>query len=427
LSAWILEANSNLKKAANLIDSPVTFKNAIFAIWSSMNDAPDRIRNFFRFFGEKDLQDDASSRSLESLFNPLRVGDGSDDYQMEMFRELAVRLRCIEQAFYAMDDGGTSRSQRRYKVNFKGNEAFFLNRAPKNRIAKDGDPFFRRAFERSRIIPGRIGDFKVLLETPNDAPGRARASGGQDFKVGAGLFNNLTLSIDTGTDKGFVVKGVECANQFETISTQLAAAATSNCAGVVYPELTIDDDTVARMQYSMAAGEISTRGISFVIAGSWHVEVGDGRYVNQSVMLDASGTPIAKHRKLYRFLEKNSSYERIEGGQSLTVTVLGDMIISSAICLDFCNIFDHPPFDQLDVDLLLVPSCGGVGTMGQHIEKAEWMSRQSRVKTVVVQQHYDEHTLPSPPDAIGYLLGGKKKGIALSGGAETEQWSVLTL
>lgn len=421
---WLAETNDNIAKGALLVESPATFSNGLFCIWLSMQRAASGVRNAFRTFDEQKLRIDASAMSVADCFKPL-ASVSTDEGRIAAFYDLAVRLRALELQFYAGIDGGPSRRSDRYKVQFDGEVAYFLHLPPRNRVAKSGDPFVRRAFERSRIIPGKIGGFGVELSTPPDPDGLERARQKEPFKIGAGVFKDISFTFRTTENSHFVVDGLRCDNQMETISSQIASAAAEGCAGVIYPELTVTGESVNSLRRSLAANDISADGLSFVLAGSWHVE-DSGVHFNESLILGPTGAVIASHRKLFRYTEKAKSTERIELGEKVTVTVLGDRVISSAICLDFCNIYDNTPFDDLDVDVLLVPSCGGERTMDQHIKKAALLDARTKLQVVVVQQHYDDHAQPNPKDLIGYVFG--PGGFSdLTSSKTSEQWRVLTL
>ncbi|WP_162687319.1 carbon-nitrogen hydrolase family protein [Rhizobiales bacterium] len=410
-----------------LVEDPETFKSAVFAVWLCMSQAGDGVCSTYRSFSEASLATGVSTQSLDKVFDPFDEADTSDGFRMRVFEELAIRLRFLEELFYSTDDANVSRRSNYYRVTFDGESAFFINRAPRNRSAKGGEPFIRRAFARSRMIPGKIGQFQVTLEAPQDAAGRARSDAGAQFQLGAAVFDRLVFNIDYDDRKHFIVKSTSSPDQLKTIVDDIERASALDCTGVVYPELTISGEIIRELRRALASDEIKSTGLSFILAGSSHEQTENGLYVNQSLMLDLVGTPIARHKKLFRYTEKNGSQERIELGKTLTVVLLADRVISTAICLDFCNIFDNPPFDHLDVDLLLVPSCGSTNTMTQHVNKAAHLHDQVKLKTVVVQQHYDEAKPPEPADLIGYILSPSNTGHHMETAHRTEPWRLLTL
>src|SRR5206468_1253175 len=109
-----------------------------------------------------------------------------------------------------------------------------------------------------------------------------------------------------------------------------------------------------------------------------------------------------QHRKLFQYSDGSSEAESIQLGEELQILVLPDAIFAFGICLDFCNTSEDPPYADLDVDYVLVPSCGNESTMVGHIKRsAEYMDRQM-TRTLVVQQFYAD---PPPAGApLGWVL-----------------------
>lgn len=86
----------------------------------------------------------------------------------------------------------------------------------------------------------------------------------------------------------------------------------------------------------------------------------------------------------------------------MQVLVMEEGLFAFGICLDFCNISERPPYLDLDVDYVLIPSCGNETTMSSHVDRSGELMIKLKARTVVVQQHF-----PPKPDGtspLGYVL-----------------------
>lgn len=81
-------------------------------------------------------------------------------------------------------------------------------------------------------------------------------------------------------------------------------------------------------------------------------------------------------------------HEAIELGNCIPVLVLEQAILAFAICLDFCNLPEDPPYPDLDIDYVIVPSCGGASTMQGHIRRSSVLLAKLKSRTMVVQQYF---------------------------------------
>jgi predicted amidohydrolase len=217
----------------------------------------------------------------------------------------------------------------------------------------------------------------------------------------------------------------------ELVASAIRDAHRERCIAAVFPELTIDDDMRQRIAELLGSkpwlGEDSAsdevqRTPALVVAGSWHRER-DGHHYNITSVLDGDGNPIADYAKRLPFTDERDRIERIESGEELLVLIFDNCAIGFGICLDFCDRRYEQVYDQLDIDFVLIPSCGNDRTMEGHIRNAEllWMKRASR--TMVVQQAYPARK----DDAPGYVLPPKGK-IATDPAqlVEAKPWSVVT-
>ncbi|MBK5294270.1 MAG: hypothetical protein JJE04_21640 [Acidobacteriia bacterium] len=101
----------------------------------------------------------------------------------------------------------------------------------------------------------------------------------------------------------------------------------------------------------------SGKGILLLVAGSWHVEDGDG-WVNRSKVLDYRGEMVWAHDKMaeYHELQPSEERERIRRGMELQYCDSPAGRMTVAICVGFF----HKPLEELLIasgaDLFLVPA-----------------------------------------------------------------------
>ena len=317
-----------------------------------------------------------------------------------LLRFLAVRIRALENELYSLSDGAPARQPAHCEVRFEEDSAFLLLRNSRVRTAKTGDSFRRRALRSSRLFPKKIGDFNVKLVFPHDPRGRSRALRNSVISMGAGLFENLELKVRS-VSGGFIVEDAVAPLQLDVIRDQIVRASKHDCVGVTFPELTIGKATADAVASRLGDGTWDCE-LSIMVVGSRHEAAAPERWFNVATILDGYGTVINSHRKLFRFSDGEGPHEAIELGDTVVVVVLEQVVLTFGICLDFCNLSEEPPYPDLDVDIVVVPSCGGASTMRGHIRRSGDLIRKLKSKSFVVQQHYAER--PTSSDPLGYVL-----------------------
>jgi predicted amidohydrolase len=188
----------------------------------------------------------------------------------------------------------------------------------------------------------------------------------------------------------------------EAIRGQIRDASIAQCTGVIYPELTITANTLTAMCDGLSDGSWSECNVSMIVAGSRHHTDAEGNRFNVSTVLDGYGNQVGEHKKLFRYSEGVGPHEAIELGSELQVLVMEEGLFAFGICLDFCNMSESPPYLDLDIDYVLVPSCGKESTMKSHVERSTDIMAKLKSRTVVVQQYYREK--PEDPGPVGYVL-----------------------
>ncbi|UGY20960.1 hypothetical protein HAP48_0049300 (plasmid) [Bradyrhizobium septentrionale] len=397
---WLDEVRRALEFAEENVGADiVATRNALYALWRAMDGAPGTTRDLFRRFDEDTLVADAAGLSTNGLFSGIPLTAANQLQRKELLYALAVRLRCVEDLLHEMMDGVPIRSEAQCLATYEGREGFVLLRQPRHRIAKTRQTFRKRGLRRSSIFPLNIGDYRVKPLFFEDPRARDRMIAQRDLSLGAGLFEGL--SFDLGHDAGgFFVKGVTAGNQIDVIRDDLASASNSGCDGVVYPELTVTRETLGEIETRIGGGDWRS-DLSFLVPGSLHEEVGGQRF-NICSILNGYGGKIGEHRKLFQFTDGANDAESIELGIELPVLILPDATIAFGICLDYCVSGEDPPYEDLDVDYFLVPSCGNGTTMEGHIDRSKKYVDVRKTRTLVVQQFFDERCVGDPP--IGYVL-----------------------
>lgn len=397
-------------------------RDAVLGFWQLIAAASSPIRKTYERIGERELRAHAE-QALAVLGRPGfgfdAKGIGSDT-RLGMLR-LAAHLRALDLALSDADLGSISGIAEDYLVSFGDEDGYLI--AVSRQLWRDSTPpvddttatdpkpehtpppddfrpFSQRGLVRHRLIPTEVDGARVRLRRLQWPGVRDRLK-----HFGAVLFPSLDFDCDED-DTSFLVRGVSCAGQEAIIADALRESHLGRCFGTIFPELTISPDDCRAIVGQLRAKpwletspEADARTPALVVAGSWHVER-DGSHYNLATLLDGDGNPLGEYIKRLPFTDPDGRIERIESGEELVVLVFETCLIAFGICLDFCDRRYQNCYDALDVDFVLVPSCGNDSTMKGHIRNAEllWLRRTSL--SVVVQQAYPLRSDMNP----GYLL-----------------------
>lgn len=387
-----------LQHAEELCDGLAGTRNAILGLWLAIDRAPSNVRDLFRGFDETALQNEAYDLEVADFFRGVPDRAGTRAEKQAVLWALAVRLRALELYLRSISDGGVLRLSTDCLAVFRSDSAYILLKEPRNRVAETKDSFRRRGLRHARLIPTKIGDFDIDLIFVEEPLGRARAERSIPLSLGTGLFEGLKFKT-TKIPDGFIIEDAYAPSQLDIIRDQIALASHVECTGVVYPELTIGDATLSSISRSLSDWNCN---LSIIVAGSRHHTEENGSRFNVAAVLGGYGQLLAEHRKLYRFNDGSGPHEAIELGTRVPVLVLEQALLAFGICLDFCNLAEEPPYLHLDVDYVLVPSCGGQSTMRSHVKRSSDILARLKSRTLVVQQFYTE--TPSADDPLGYVL-----------------------
>ena len=420
--AWIAVVRKTMERI-NHMDGIEGTRNAVFALWLALDGAPKLIRDKYRGFSELRLQKEAAELGQDEIFtNPPAAAHTAAEKE-NLLWWLAVRLRALETLLYDISDGSPLRRASDCRARFGKRSAFILMRDPLHRAAKTGDSFRRRGLRHARVIPTKIDELDVKLVFADDPRGRSRAARAVPLSSGAGLFENLKFTIED-LDGRFIVSNAIVPSQLDVIRDQIAMASEADCIGVIYPELTVSKSTALSVSRSLADHSWEC-ALSFLVVGSHHEKTDEG-WFNVAAIMDGYGNLLEPHRKLFQYLEGEGPHEAIENGTTLTLLILEQAVVAFGICLDFCNLSEEPPYLDLDVDYVVVPSCGNASTMNGHIRRSTQLLEKLKSRSIVVQQFYDPK--PSPNDPLGYVLARVDRTVpTLAEIEKTVPWTFCSL
>jgi hypothetical protein len=407
-------------------DSGVHNRVALFALWRQIALAPAPIQHLYGQISENTIRETAEQ--FEKLLGYPNWGltlKGADDDQ-EIVKNIGGLLRALDLYLKQFLSGShTPTPNDDWRVEWNGEEAFLIPlarlpwRAPKGE-EKDFRPFSQRGLLCSRIVPAAVDGANVRLYYPDRI---ARID--QELTFGAALFPQLSFDI-VDSSGAFRVTGVSAPDLAKNIAEACEGACAAQCLAAVFPELTINDTSLRQIKRLLAGkpwweGERgSFRAAPIVVAGSWHEAFQSG-YVNVATVLDGEGNLLLRHQKRFAYRDDEGRPEDIIPGQELSILVLNEGLFSFGICLDFCHRGFETPYGELDVDFVLVPSCGNAATMEGHVRTACDLHDRRKTRSFVVQQAF-----PEISEGIGYVLcpDGAPKGKSSADLAEARSWSI---
>lgn len=276
-----------------------------------------------------------------------------------------------------------------------------LYRAGKAKAGKQVAIKWRDLMPRHRLLPTAIDGVAIELHWRH-----LKGAWPQQAQLAAGFFEDLEF-IENRDDRSFVVTDVACPDQAGKIASLVQQSHEAQAAVLILPELTMPPERVeALVDVLRERNWVSTQprpAPGLIVAGSWHVPAGNGAFKNLAPVLDAYGEPVLSHAKLFAYNDDGIP-ERLAPGDTIHVLVTEDALISFGICLDFCHRGDGAVFPRLDVDFMLVTSCGGDNTMSGHIRTAQDMVEVCRGRAFVVQYAHDEVAERNGTAPLGYVL-----------------------
>lgn len=361
---------------------------------------------------------EAVAQAAELRLGDADLGLAAEDLGTDLgiVRALGGRLRALENLYASLDQGEAAADPNEdWRIALDGHEAFFVPlprtawrldppdgpEPPKTPAGAKADlrPFDQRGLLKVRILPTTVDGAQVRFCVP-ETTGRAPALG----RFGAALFADLTFEEASGPGV-FRITGVDGPDLAARIHEACWAAHTEDYRAAIFPELTIDPERrdyigelLGEKPWNDDPEQATVGAPSIVVAGSWHDPVEDG-YANVATVFDGHGDVLLRYHKRFAYKDDKGRFEDIIPGEAFPILVLADGLHAFGICLDFCHRCFDTPYGELDVDFVLVPSCGDDKTMASHLETAADLHRRRRARTFVVQQAW-----PKLPEGLGFVL-----------------------
>ncbi len=263
-----------------------------------------------------------------------------------------------------------------------------------------GTPTYRRrGLVWHRIVPAKIGDFRIELHWYRDLSLSFRAT---DPQVVGAVFEGLDLTPDRRF-RHFVARAAPCLDETRDLAAQVDAVYAGGVVLAVWPELTMPQerrDRLADMLLQRSKSAEPGTGACIVAAGSWH-EVDGGKVRNRMRILSGLGQERMHHDKSIPLASSSLGTEELTPAYVIPVLITEDTLLAFAICRDFCEAQIADVYVQLDVDLIVVPSYGDASTIRAHRHQAGNLSLDPGTRTFVVQQVVRDEVAAS---ADGYIL-----------------------
>lgn len=266
---------------------------------------------------------------------------------------------------------------------------------PESRL--NGRPYLKRGTLRHRLLPPEVGGLEIV---PVRIDLRAL---GTKSGIAASLFSNLQLATHQTREGNFIADGIAADDVDGTLANHIRRSMEGDCAGIVWPELTIDPEARRKIcellrQRIVEEDELP---LHWVLAGSWHEETGTG-YVNRARVLDGYGRELKTFDKIVPARDEAGRLEDIKSGEFIPVVITDHQVIAMAICRDFCDRASVvSPYLTLQVDFFVVPSMGEKSTMLAHLNVAAEVQAKTGARALVVQQ--TDARLASENE-LGYVL-----------------------
>lgn len=411
IAAWEGRLESVLKavrKAAATKPGHRALMVLLFGAWSTFRPRLAEINNAYEALSDREIEDWAELIVDEFDAGAFARGVRADDTAHNV-RTAGALVRALERILMdSVPIGWTVSDSSALECSFDGRDGFVVPYPPATAHSPSQDTklrssFARRGLLRTRIFPSRLDSGQkvqliVLPPTPS-------SSGAAD--VAGGFFHCLEFDVRDSShqdEKRFYVAGIKCEDHSRQIAEVLKESSSAPLAALVFPELTMPPEGVSALQKIMIDRALSDGTAlehlpSFVVAGTWHELQSSGKRVNRAELLNWNGRIFGHYRKLFQYSDKEKwGVEDIEPSDTVVIVASPEGTFSIAICYDFCRDGDVNPFDHLEVDVVLIPSCGDEKTFEAHARHAKSIWNSSRTNVLLVQQ------IDHPSDFLGFAL-----------------------
>ncbi|CAD5295062.1 hypothetical protein BOSE62_71326 [Bosea sp. 62] len=244
-------------------------------------------------------------------------------------------------------------------------------------------PYRRRGLLHHRAIPRISNGYRVRLVELHDARK-------DPVHFGAALAPGVKHSV-TADQGRFVIDAIDFPDAERITAEQLASSAQGLCWLHVWPELTIAPSVRDQVVEILKKWRFDQEPPpALIIAGSCHEKVGDEVF-NRATLLDSRGSQLAQQGKIVPYSAKdeegNHEEEAISPATEIIILISSGPAVAIGICRDFCDL-NHAGglYLGLDVDLVVVPSMGGLTTTQSHLIAAKGLRTETGTVAFVVQQ-----------------------------------------
>jgi hypothetical protein len=341
------------------------------------------------------LMGDIGERARKVAAGHIEVKLGADptETMLDAARLLrALEINMLEGRLFAPNDRGEDLEE----AWITSDERHYVIPRISPLAPREGKPFLRRALLKCRVIPTRIGDFRVRLHPSSAKLGAAEADAersGPVRRYGAAFFPGLKAKLSPGSGD-FLVEKLLGIDPLPAIDAHIDQARAEECRTIVWGELSIADTSLEHLQERLASEALDHETpFRYLVAGSWHGDQ-NGKMRNVASILDNGGDLLFEIFKFAKF-EIGGRREAIVPGNEVHVLICEDELVTIAVCRDFLDKDQkHIPFESLNVDVAIVPSMipaiAGDGsmdkTMAGHAATAQTMRVRFGTRTFVVAQ-----------------------------------------
>ncbi len=421
--AWCTAARELATRQGSIIGPTISeLRDGLVELDRLMREAPEFFEDGYRRIEEPTLSStsEVHARSLEGDF---AWPDHDDQASAAILTALATQIRAVDIALKGLSETYDRKPSRLHirKRWLDGGGTTYVVPAPRGRDygrdPSDRATYRRRGVLLHRLIPAEIRGLEVEFVILAD-----RLDELEDPRLGAALLPDLVVDAPPRGDGTFLVTSATSPDIGGVIVEQVSRAHADGACLIVWPELSVDEDTLSAIAVALArrASEAQSKPPALVVAGSWHVEE-NGVHYNEAPVLTGKGKRIGSYRKVIVFEDREHGREAIEAGRKLVVIVAERFLATVGICKDYCDLGLNTRWRELDVDLVLVPSMGDPKTMRSHLEVAANLRLLRDQRAFVVQQY--EPAGPGVP--LGFVLhAGRKVPSSVTETATEESWSV---
>lgn len=405
-------------------------REAMLRAWLAMSAAPSPVKHDYAMISEARILTAAGKVSGKLITDDFGFKAPTTLDDRDFVLSLGGFLRAVETELSHRDEGGRPLNPEDDWLHVVNDQGYYV--IPLERIAwrqrkapaQDKRPFTQRGLLRFRIVPQSIEGADVKLYRPE------RISSGRAKHFGAALFEGIHFQEQRG-DETFRLMEVSIGDRETQLKLACDRMIADGCLAVVLPELTVDDNSLQFIKSELSdkswLGDAPDRlgDLGFVVAGSWHKEIDGEVFANIATVLDNDGTTLLEYHKRLPFRDPEGNAEGIRRGTELPLLILDEGLFGFAICLDFCDRTLTSPYDRMDVDYVLVPSCGNEATMSGHLRTAMDLDDRVKTRSFVVQQAYPNLT----PKGLGYVLppGRDMKNLKAQDLVSVEPWQTFAI